>query len=110
MNEKEYPRRTFHWLGLAVSLVPLAFAGCNGGAATPAAQEYPIQGTVTAVDRSKPSVKLDHEEIRSLMKAMEMDYPAENATILEGINAVDQVQGRLQVQSGKYMITELEKR
>ena len=109
MNEQEYPIQTSHWLGLAVALVPLAFAGCNGGGATPAAQEYLIQGTVTAVDTSKPSVKLDHEEIPGLMKAMEMDYAVENASILEGLKAGDQVQGRLRVQSGKYMITNLER-
>ena len=100
----------FHWLGLAVALVPLAFAGCNGGDAPAAGQEYPIKGTVTAVDSSKPSVKLDHEEIPGLMKAMEMDYPVENASIVEGLKAGDQVQGRVRAQSGNYTIIHLEER
>lgn len=102
--------RAFHWLGLAVLLAPLALAGCTGDDATSAPQEYSIEGVVTALDTSQPSVKLDHEEIPGLMKAMEMDYPVENASVLEGLQPGDQVQGRLQVESGKYLITHLEKR
>lgn len=64
--------KSSHWLWAAMVLVPLASAGCNGGddGDTTEAKEYPIQGTVSAVDPGKPSVKLDHEEIPGLMKAM----------------------------------------
>ena len=63
------------------------------------------------MDTGKPSVKLDHEEIPELkMNAMEMDYAAENAKMLEGIKVGDQVQGLLKVESGKYTIIRLEKR
>jgi Cu/Ag efflux protein CusF len=100
------------WLWIGVVALPLAFAGCKGSEpATTAGKEYPIKGKVVAVDPSKPSVKLDHEEIPELkMKAMEMDYPVENAKLLEGIKVGDQVQGQLKVESGKYIITHLEKR
>lgn len=101
---------TYHRLRIAWVLVLLALAGCNGNDAAPAAKEYPIQGAVTAVDSTKPSVKLDHEEIPGLMKAMEMDYPVENAAILQGLKVGDEVQGHLKAQSGKYIITDLEKR
>jgi Cu/Ag efflux protein CusF len=94
-----------------VFLVPLALAGCKGNEQkSAAAKQYPVKGKVVAVDASKPSVKLDHEEIPGLMKAMEMDYDVENAKMLEGIKAGDQVQGQLKVESGKYIITRLEKR
>ena len=102
--------QTFHWRVLVVVLFPLALAGCNNNDATPAAKEYPIKGTVTAVDISKPSVKLDHEEIPGLMKAMEMDYSVENAKVLEGLKVGDQVQGRFRAKSGNYTIIQLEKR
>ena len=98
------------WFWIVALLVPLALAGCKGGDQATAAKEYPIKGKVLAVDLGKPSVKLDHEEIPGLMKAMEMDYPVENAKLLEGIKAGDQVQGQLKVESGKYIITRLEKR
>ena len=103
--------KTFHLLRVAVVLVPLALAGCKGSdSASTAGKDYPIKGKVIAVDQSKPSVKLDHEEIPGLMKAMEMDYAVENAKLLEGIKAGDQVQGQVRAESGKYTITRLEKR
>jgi Cu(I)/Ag(I) efflux system protein CusF len=100
------------WLWTLVLCVPLAMVGCGGGEQSgPAGKQYPIKGKVVAVDTGKPSVKLDHEEIPELkMKAMEMDYAVENAQVLEGIKVGDQVQGQLKVESGKYIITRLEKR
>ena len=102
--------KAFPWLWIVALLVPLGLAGCKGCDQATTAKEYPIKGKVIAVNPSKPSVKLDHEEIPGLMKAMEMDYPVENAKLLEGIKAGDQVQGQLKVESGKYIITRLEKR
>ncbi len=103
--------KAVHWLWIAVLLIPLALAGCKGGDPPAAAgKEYPIKGKVIAVDQSKPSVNLDHEEIPGLMKAMKMDYAAANAKVLEGIKAGDEVQGQLKAESGKYVITRLEKR
>jgi protein SCO1/2 len=99
------------WLWLLALGVPLAFAGCKGGEqASSAGKQYAIKGKVLAVDPSKLTVKLDHEEIPGLMKAMEMDYPVETAKVLEGIKIGDQVQGHLKVESGKYIIVQLEKR
>jgi Cu/Ag efflux protein CusF len=100
------------WLWTVVLCVALAIIGCTGGEQkTSAGKQYPIKGKVVAVDTAKPSVKLDHEEIPELkMKAMEMDYAVENAKVLEGIKVGDQVQGQLKVESGKYIITHLEKR
>ena len=100
------------WLWTVVLFVPLAVAGCTGSdQKNSAGKQYPIKGKVVAVDTGKPSVKLDHEEIPELkMKAMEMNYAAENAKVLEGIKVGDQVQGQLKVESGKYIITHLEKR
>lgn len=105
--------KTVHWLLVMALLVPLAIAvaGCTGSKeTTPAGKQYPIKGKVVAVDVSKPSVKLDHEEIPGLMKAMEMDYAVENAKVLEGIKAGDQVEGHLRADSGRYTITQLQKR
>jgi Cu/Ag efflux protein CusF len=99
------------WLRMMVLLIPLALVGCGGSnQGTTAGKDYPIKGKVIAVDPSKPSVKLDHEEIPGLMKAMEMDYAVADAKLLEGIKAGDLVQGQLRVESGKYVITRLEKR
>ncbi len=104
--------RAIPWLWTLAICVPLTITGCKGGQnSAPGGKEYPIKGKVVAVDNSKPSVKLDHEEIPELkMKGMEMEYPVENAKVLEGLKAGDQVQGTLKMESGKYIITHLEKR
>ena len=44
------------------------------------------------------------------MQGMEMEFAVENAKVVQGLKAGDQVQGRLKVESGKYILTELEKR
>jgi len=44
------------------------------------------------------------------MKGMKMEFPVKDAKVLDGLQVGDQVQGRLQVESGKYLITELKKR
>ena len=44
------------------------------------------------------------------MKGMKMEFLVEDARILEGLQVGDQVQGKLKVESGSQMITELKKR
>src|SRR5438067_1724449 len=100
--------RALHWIAPAALFVVLPLAGCGGGGQQKPAM-YPIKGRVTAVDPGKPSVKLDHEDVPGLMKAMEMTFDVENAGVLEGIRPGDQVQGQLKVAAGKYTITRLEK-
>lgn len=103
--------KTVSWIWIVVLVVPLALAGCKQSEQkSSAGKQYPITGEVVAVDASRPSVKLDHEEIPGLMKAMEMDYDVEKAKVVEGLKAGDQVQGHLRAESGKYVITHLEKR
>jgi len=98
------------WFLIVLLIVPLAFVSCRGGTEkAPAGGQYPVKGKVISVDAGKPTVKLDHEEIPGLMKAMEMEYAVENSKMLEGIKAGDQVEGQLKVENGNYTITQLEK-
>jgi Cu/Ag efflux protein CusF len=100
-----------YWLVLCVLAIPLVVAGCKGNASKSSAEkQYPIKGKVIAVNPDKPSVKLDHEDIPGLMQGMEMEFAVEESKLLEGLKAGDQVQGRLKVESGKHIITELQKR
>jgi protein SCO1/2 len=102
--------RACYWLGLLVLAVLLAFAGCKGGESKGSAEkQYPIKGKVVSVDPSKPAVKLDHEDIPGLMRGMEMEFVVEDGKILQDIKTGDQVQGRLKVEAGQYIITQLEK-
>jgi Cu/Ag efflux protein CusF len=85
----------------------ISFAGCGEKPKTP--KEYPIKGTVTAIDADKTHVTLDHEDIPGLMRAMEMEFPVSDPKVLEGISAGDGVEGQLR-NSDELMITRLQKR
>ena len=98
--------RRWSWLP---ALVLLSLAGCRGHSDKSKDRIYDIKGTIVAVDASKPSVKLDHQDIPGLMPAMVMDFDVENAKILEGLKIGDKVQGKLKVDSGRYILTHLEK-
>jgi len=71
---------------------------------------YDIQGKIEAIRPDKTGVTLDHEDIPGLMKGMKMEFPVKDPKLLEGMQVGDQVQGKLQVDSGKFLITELKKR
>jgi Cu/Ag efflux protein CusF len=75
----------------------------------PELKVYDIQGKIAALGSDKRSVTLDHEDIPGLMRAMKMQFLIVDPRILEGLQVGDQVRGKLQVESGKYMITELKK-
>jgi len=102
--------KVFRWLWLPVLLTALIVAGCQSGSDGPKDKQYDVKAKVVAVDMDKETVTLDHEDIPGLMKAMEMKFPVENAKTLEGIKPGDEVHGKLKVQSGDYLIIELNKR
>jgi protein SCO1/2 len=96
-------------------LVAFLLAGCGGTDSKDKTQDgkgktYDVHGKVIAVDAEKKKVTLDHEDIPGLMKAMKMDFSVADAKLLEGIQAGDQVHGKLLVKSGgDYVLTELKK-
>jgi Cu/Ag efflux protein CusF len=98
-----------------VAIVSLIFlTGCSGE--TPrkdkeaSTRRYEIMGKVVSVDQKKPALRIDHEDIPGLMKAMEMEFDVEDARILDGIKPGDQVKGELVKEKSGYLITRLEKR
>lgn len=98
-----------------VASIPL-LAGCSGTptqapdtAKTGAAKEYDVQGKVVAVSEDQRSISLDHEDIPGLMKAMEMKFNVKEPSLLEGIEAGDNVTGRLSVEDSDYTIVSLKK-
>jgi Cu/Ag efflux protein CusF len=97
--------------GFAVLFITLSVAGC--GQKPPeksAAKVYDIKGKIVAIRPDKEGVTLDHEDIPGLMKGMKMEFLVQDARVLEGLQVGDQVQGKLKVESGSQMITELKKR
>lgn len=97
----------------AVAVGAAALVGCqnqSGSPAKDAAKVYDVTGKVVSVDPAKKVVELDHEDIPGLMEAMTMEFDVKDSKLLEGIKPGDPVRGKLKAESGKYVITALEKR
>lgn len=107
-----------HWLLALLMLGSLVLAGCTpketapkggDGQKAPVEKQYAIKGKVVDVNLAKPSVRLDHEEIKGLMKGMEMEFDVQDRKVLEGLRPGDQVHGHLKVTDGRSVIVHLEK-
>jgi Cu/Ag efflux protein CusF len=102
--------RVLTLLGFVVCFALVLVVGCSQKPMEKsAAQSYDIKGRIVAIRPDKTGVTLDHEDIPGLMKGMKMEFPVQDAKLLEGLEVGDQVQGKLQVESGKQIITELKK-
>jgi protein SCO1/2 len=95
---------------LLVLIVPVILVGCQSGSDGSKPKIYDVKGLVVSVEPDKKAVTLDHEDIPGYMKAMQMKFPVEKASTLDGIKAGDQVQGKLKVTGSEYVITDLQKR
>lgn len=93
---------------LGGSLVLLAIAGCQGRSPESSGKRYPVTGKVVAVDASKGTVTLDHEDIPGMMRAMEMEFKAA-PEVLSSVAPGDAVKGTLEVRSGETVVSELSK-
>ena len=101
---------TRRWLWLPLVVVPLVLIGCNRGSDSPKDKLYDVKGKVLAVDLDKQTLRLDHEDIPGLMKAMKMEFRVESGKLVEGLKPGDEVQGKLRKTDAGYLITELKKR
>ena len=90
-------------------LFMLGLAGCHGHDAGKE-KVYDIKGKIVSVAADKKKVEVDHEAIPGFMGAMTMPFDVEDAKVLDGLKAGDEVQGKLKVRDGKNIITELKKR
>jgi len=52
---------------------------------------YPGTGVVTLVNRKEGWVEIEHEEIKDLMPAMQMEFWIRNPSLLKGISVGDKV-------------------
>ena len=103
--------RIYSWLGFVVAILFLATVGCSEKQPEKVSpKSYDVHGKVTAIRPDQTGVTLNHDDIPGLMKAMTMEFPVKDAKILDGLEVGDQVEGKLLVESGEYLITELKKR
>src|SRR5438132_12897921 len=103
--------KLLHLPWLPLLLVTLFLSGCGTGSAVPKEKTFDVKGTVVSMDPKKPSVKLDHQDIPGLMKAMVMEFDVADPKLLEGVKAGDNVQGKLKSKDGgEYTVIELKVR
>jgi protein SCO1/2 len=92
----------------------LLLAGCSGSATeapkSSGEKVYDVKGKVVAVNSEKSEVTLDHEDIPGLMRAMKMPFTVSDPKLLQGLQAGDQVQGKVKKDASGYTLTQLEKK
>ena len=69
-------------LWLPLLLAALLLAGCQSGSDSGKDKVYDIKGKVVEVDAARKKVRLDHEDIPGLMRAMEMSFSSMSPTSL----------------------------
>ncbi len=67
-------------------------------------------GVVIAVNPAFPSVELNHEEIKGIMPAMQMEFYVKDKAMLNGLKPGDKVSFTLEDKGGAELITELKKK
>jgi len=75
----------------------------------PAARVLDVKGKVIAVDPALKTLELNQEAIPGSMEAMIMTYPVLDPKLLRGLKVGDSVHCKVQVRTGTFAITSLEK-
>ena len=67
-------------------------------------------GVVVSINPQFPSVELNHEEIKGIMPAMQMEFYVKDKAMLDGLKPGDKVTFTLEDKGGAELITELRKK
>jgi Cu(I)/Ag(I) efflux system protein CusF len=121
--------RTYLWkitgrwrhLSLTLALLPaLGMSMCNRDRSTPpkvsgpgaavATTSYQGEGRVISVNAKRPSIEIDHEEIKGLMPAMTMEFYVKDKSLLEGLKTSDHIEFTIDNGVGGLVITKITKR
>jgi Cu/Ag efflux protein CusF len=63
----------------------------EGPAAAVQTRTYVAVGTIKAIDPTKPSIEINHEDIKGLMPAMQMQFHVRDKALLDGLATEDRV-------------------
>ena len=113
-------RKSSRRLSLVLVLFPtLGMSVCNhekanqqkatGPAAAVQTTAYQSVGVVKSTNNSRPSIELDHEEIKGLMPAMTMEFYVSDKSLLRGIKPGDRVAFTIENGVGGVKITRISK-
>jgi len=81
----------------------------EGPAAAVQTKSYPAIGKVTGLDPKLPTIEIDHEDIKGLMPAMEMEFHVKDKQLLEGIAVGDRVEFTVENGVGGLRVTAIRK-
>ena len=117
MQHKPDPVKQFShvFFGLAMSMA-LALSSCNqsrsadnrkvsGPAAAVQTTTYQGVGVVKGTDAKRPSIDIDHQEIKGLMPAMRMEFYVKDKSLLDGLRSGDQIEFTIENGVGGEKIT-----
>ena len=71
---------------------------------------YEGEGQVISLSLKRPSIEIDHQEIRNLMPAMTMEFYVKDKSLLDGLKAGDQIQFSIDNGVGGLVITKIGKK
>jgi Cu/Ag efflux protein CusF len=116
-------RLTFVAIVIAVLVAIILIAACNRGipASTPGSSKtgpaaavqtasYHSIGLVKSLDPKRPSIEIDHEDIKDLMPAMTMEFYVKDKSMLDGLKRGDRIEFTIENGVGGVKITEIKKR
>ena len=72
-------------------------------------KSYPGTGVVTIINRQEGWVEIEHEEIKDLMPAMQMEFWIRNPSLMNGVQVGDKVDFVVVEDSKGQYLTELKK-
>jgi protein SCO1/2 len=75
-----------------------------------AASRHQGVGTVVAINPARPSVEINHQEIKGFMPAMQMEFYVKDKSALDSIKPGDQVNFTVEVNSGIEVVTAIQTR
>ena len=100
-------RSVFATLALVgATLAPVALAAAEKSADAPAViQRHPLRGVVTAVVADQSALRIKHEEIPGVMRAMTMQFKVDAAT-LKAAKVGDAITGLMSRQGDVWVLEE----
>jgi Cu(I)/Ag(I) efflux system periplasmic protein CusF len=82
----------------------------TGPSAAVATTSYQGVGRVTSLDPKRPSIGIDHEEIKDLMPAMTMEFYVKDKAMLDGLKVGDHIEFTVDNGVGGLVITKITKK
>jgi Cu/Ag efflux protein CusF len=81
----------------------------SGPAAAVATNSYQGEGKIISITEQRPSIQIDHQEIKGLMPAMTMEFYVKEKLLLGGLKAGDRIEFSIDSGVGGLVITRIKR-